>query len=91
MKVWTIKIIDQTEYYSVQSDLDLHCLQKLLVSLSVGKRVNSLPNVEILDWSKMKAFADYQIDVVKMMILSLIGQKTLQEKEENAGYQSRLP
>ena len=29
---------------------------------------NYLPNYQILAWSKLKAFADDKIDVVKMMI-----------------------
>ena len=33
---------------------------------------NSLPNNKILDWSISKAFADYNLDVLKIMILSLI-------------------
>ena len=61
--------------------------------------LNSLPNDKILDWSKLKAFADDKIKVLKMMVfvfdrvenivgkgenagLSLIGLKTLWEKEK---------
>ena len=34
--MWTVQIRDQTAH-SVQSDLDIHCPQKLLVSSSVRK------------------------------------------------------
>ena len=36
MKTWTVQMTDQTAP-SLQSDLDLHCSQKLLVSSSVRK------------------------------------------------------
>ena len=42
----------------------------------------SLPNDKILDWSKFKAFADIKIKELKMMILVLIGLKTLLDKEK---------
>ena len=46
-------------------------------------QVNSLPNDKILEWSKLKAFADNKIKVLKMMIfLYLIRLKTLWEKEK---------
>ena len=38
MKMWTVEIRDQTAH-SVQSDLDLHCPQKLLVSSTIGKEL----------------------------------------------------
>ena len=34
----------------------------------VWERVNSLPNDKILDWSKWEAFADDNLEVVKIMI-----------------------
>ena len=39
MKMWTVLIRDQTAR-SVQSDLDLHCPQKTLVSPIVSKELN---------------------------------------------------
>ena len=36
MTMWTVKVRDQTAR-SVQSDRELHCPQKLLVSSKVGK------------------------------------------------------
>ena len=38
MKMWTVKIRDQNAR-SVQFDTDLYCLQKLLVSSSVRKKL----------------------------------------------------
>ena len=38
--MWTVYIRDQTAR-SVQSDLDLHCPQKLLLSSTVGKELMS--------------------------------------------------
>ena len=40
--MWTAQIRDQTAH-SVQSDLDLYCPQKLLVSSSVRKELNNKP------------------------------------------------
>ena len=51
---------------------------------------NSLPNDKILDWSKLKAFADDKFDVVKMMISIFDGLENSVEKGENAGYQHFL-
>ena len=39
--MWTVQIKDQTAR-SVQSDLDLHCPRKLLVSSSVRKNYTSI-------------------------------------------------
>ena len=51
---------------------------------------NPLPNDKILDWSKLKAFADYKIRLAKMMIFFLERVKNIVGKEENAGYQHFL-
>ena len=48
---------------------------------------NSLPNNEILDWSKLKAFADNKIDVNEQLKFSLGGLENIVGKGENAGYQ----
>ena len=48
-------------------------------------KINTLPNDKLLDWSKLKAFADNKIKVLKMMIFeNIVG------KGENAGYQHFL-
>ena len=52
--------------------------------------VNSLPNQKILDWSKLKAFADNKIEELKMIILSLIGLNTIVGKEKKGGNQHFL-
>ena len=53
--------------------LFLQCFQKPSISrlLKVGivwERVTSLPNNKILDWFKLKAFADNKLHVAKIMI-----------------------
>ena len=52
-----------------------------------GVRVNSLLNDKTLAWSKLKAFADDKLDVVKMMISLFESLENTVEKGENAGYQ----
>ena len=44
--------------------------------------LNSLPNDKFLDVTKLKAFADEKLNLVKMTIFSLIQQKTLWENEK---------
>ena len=52
---------------------------------------NSLPNDKILDWPKLKAFADNNLYVAKMMISLYDGAENIVEKkEENSGYQHFL-
>ena len=73
MKMWTVKIRDETAY-SVQSDLDLHCPQKL-VSSSVRIELMTMcrvflclsvhfHKVQFLDSSKLKKFVanNFEID-----------------------------
>ena len=51
---------------------------------------NPLPNNKLLDWSKLKAFADYKLDLAEIlrfvlgMVVNIVG------KGENAGYQHFL-
>ena len=47
-----------------------------------------LPNDKILDWSKLKALANDEIKLVKMMIF--VFDKNIVGKGENAGYQHFL-
>ena len=49
--------------------------------------LNSLPNDRILDWSKLKAFTDNKIKVLKMMIFVFDKVENIVGKGENAGYQ----
>ena len=54
-------------------------------SLSIS--INPLPDDKILAWSKLKAFADDKIDVVKMMIYLFDRVDNTVGKGENTGYQ----
>ena len=51
---------------------------------------NSLPNDQILDLTKLKAFADDKINVAQMMISVFDWIENIVEKGENAGYQHFL-
>ena len=48
---------------------------------------NSLPNGKILDWPELKAFADDNLNVTKMMISCYNRVEYIVKKGENAGYQ----
>ena len=56
----------------------------------VGQRLNSLQNNKILDWSKLKAFADDKINVLKTLNIKLGRVENIVGKGENAGYQHFL-
>ena len=56
----------------------------------VYKAFNSLLNNKILDWPKLKAFADDKMNVAEMMISVSDGVENIVEKGENAGYQHFL-
>ena len=56
----------------------------------VWEWVNSLPNNKISAWSKLKAFADDKIVVVKKVISLLDRVENTVGKAENAGYQHFL-
>ena len=47
MKIWIVYIRDQT-VHSVQSDLDLHCPQKLFVSSSLRKDLKVLAQTKLI-------------------------------------------
>ena len=51
---------------------------------------NSLPNDKILDWSKLKAFADNNLYIALMMIYVFDRVENIVEKGKNAGYQHFL-
>ena len=51
---------------------------------------NPLPNDKILDWFELKASADNNLKVVKMMNYVLDRVENIVEKGENAGYQHFL-
>ena len=48
--------------------------------------LNSLPNDKILDWSKLKAFADDKISVNRKLKFDLERVENIVGKGENAGY-----
>ena len=52
--------------------------------------IYSVPNIKILDWSKLKAFADNKIDVTKKLKFALGMVENIVGKGENAGYQHFL-
>ena len=54
------------------------------------KKVNSLPNDKILDGSKLKAFADGKIKILKRVIFVIDRVENIVGKGENAGYQHFL-
>ena len=51
---------------------------------------NSLPNDKILDWSKLKAFADDKIKVLRMMIFVFHRVENIVGKGENDVFKSFL-
>ena len=51
---------------------------------------NSLPNDILLDFSKLKAFAEEKINVRENLKFVLGGMENIVEKGENAGYQHFL-
>ena len=57
---------------------------------SIFRVVHSLPNDKILDWSKLKAFADATVKFAKMMIFVFDRVENIVGKGENAGYQHFL-
>ena len=59
----------------------------LCITLTV---INSLPNDKILDWTKLKAFADDKINVTEKLKFVLGKVENVVGKGENAGYQHFL-
>ena len=58
---------------------------------SVISAPNSLPTDNILDLTKLKAFADVKLKVARMMISHFDGVENIVVKGENAGYQHFSP
>ena len=63
-------------------------LQKYVLTFLIV--FNSLPNGKILDWSKLKTFADDKTNVKKKFKLCLGRVENIVGKGENAGYQHFL-
>ena len=53
-------------------------------------RIHSLPDNEMLDWTKLKAFADGKSNVAKLMNFLLDRVENIVGKGENAGYKHFL-
>ena len=51
---------------------------------------NSLPNNKILDWSKLKAFADDKLNAIQKMKFVLEWVENIGGKGENAGFKHFL-
>ena len=60
------------------------------MSLQITNSVSSLPNDNILNWSKLKAFADDKINVTHTLEFVLRRVENIVEKGENVGYQHFL-
>ena len=66
------------------SKMQSHPLRLVPVSL------NTSPNNKILDWTKLKAFAEMKLNVAKMMISLFDRVVNIVVKEKNAGNQHLL-
>ena len=60
------------------------------MEVSLGNTLNSLPYSMILDWSKIKAFADNKINVTEKLKHVFGRVENITGKGENAGYQHFL-
>ena len=63
---------------------------KLNIIQMTGIVLNPLPNDKIKDVTKLKAFADDKLNIVKMMVSLYDRVEKAVEKRENAGYQHFL-
>ena len=57
---------------------------------SLTVKFDPLPENKVLDWSKLKAFADHKIDVTEKLKIVLERLENIVGKVENAGYQHFL-
>ena len=55
-----------------------------------AKHINSLPNTNFLDWSKLKLFADDKLNVAEKLKFVLGRVENIVGKGENADYQQFL-
>ena len=65
-------------------------MHDLTIQHTSKRLFNSLPNDKILDWSKLKAFADYRIYVTKNLKFVLERVENTVGIGENAAYQHFL-
>ena len=61
-----------------------------MTQVRVKNDLNSLPNIKILDVTKLKAFADNKLNVAKMTICLFDRVENIVGKGENTGYQHFL-
>ena len=66
------------------------CIQHFLPNHDIFYPFNVSPNGNILDWSKLKAFAVDKINVAEMMISLSDRAENIVRKGENAGYRHFL-
>ena len=64
------------------------CFPEASKGVIVWEWANPLPNDHILDWSKLKAFADDKVNVAEN--LKLVRVENIVDKVENSGYQHPL-
>ena len=76
------KISFLAKSFSIQAKINISNIYIKTGLPHEGDSFNSLPNDKILDWSKLKAFADDKINVANMMIFVFDRVKTLWEKEK---------
>ena len=67
---------------------DLHSQMSMFWTLSF--QFNSLPKDKILNWSKLKAFADDKLKVAKIMTFVLDSVENIVGKGENASFSGSL-
>ena len=58
--------------------------------LSKAFTLNSLPKNKILDWSKLKAFADDKLNAIEKLKFNVCWVENMVGKGENAGFQHFL-
>ena len=65
-------------------------VEKIFSNVFLAWVINSLPNENILDWPKLKAFADDYLNIAKMMIFLYDGIENIVRERENADYRHFL-
>ena len=65
-------------------------MQKFRLLLMFLLSLKSLPKRKILDWSKLKVFADDKMNIAQMMISAFDSVENKVENGENVGYQHFL-
>ena len=88
-KFESYSISDWLNQMPIRSHVTFKCFLK-----NMGKKnenvLNSLPNKNVLDRTKFKAFADDKLNVAKILIYVFDRVENIMGKGENAGYQHFL-